>query len=354
MRTPTASPNHQRTQASRKESCRSPASVSTVTPFVAAIAVLKPAAPAVSATTVRTRSSCGAEATPHDRGADDRLERVSDRDPRRDGYRGIARHVRDERAGGNRGPVPHPEDEKSGERDSRGRPDRRDHAMGDVEVDTDLGRADVRAADQDEEPRCDQAPPLHCVRYSGYGGAICASKESTHHRDHRRRAAERRLLRAGPRPAPREEDGQPGRPDRLPPLLRGRARQPRLGHHVLRISGCTSRASRRGHGAQGRLAHRVRGRAGFLGGAAPRRRHRARARGRFAPLRRSRGAGARASVVETDDKALIADHPEIPAEVALQGFDGVRAYSLDPRRAVSSSKRAWASTRPAKGPRATR
>ena len=51
------------------------------------------------------------EATPHDRGADDRLERVSDRDPRRDGYRGIARHVRDERAGGNRGPVPHPEDE---------------------------------------------------------------------------------------------------------------------------------------------------------------------------------------------------------------------------------------------------
>ena len=123
MRTPTASPNHQRTQASRKESCRSPASVSTVTPFVAAIAVLKPAAPAVSATTVRTRSSCGAEAdTPHDRGADDRLERVSDRDPRRDGYRGIARHVRDERAGGNRGPVPRPR-MKGGERDSRRRPD---------------------------------------------------------------------------------------------------------------------------------------------------------------------------------------------------------------------------------------
>ena len=36
------------------------------------------------------------------------------------------------------------------------------------------------------------------------------------------------------------------------------------------------------------------------------------------------------AVVQTDDKALIADHPEIPAEVALQGFDSVRAYSLDP------------------------
>ena len=36
------------------------------------------------------------------------------------------------------------------------------------------------------------------------------------------------------------------------------------------------------------------------------------------------------SVVQTDDQPLIADHPEIPAEVALQGFDGVRAYSLDP------------------------
>jgi glyoxalase family protein len=36
------------------------------------------------------------------------------------------------------------------------------------------------------------------------------------------------------------------------------------------------------------------------------------------------------SVVQTRDKPLIADHPEIPAELALQGFDGVRAFSLDP------------------------
>jgi glyoxalase family protein len=33
-----------------------------------------------------------------------------------------------------------------------------------------------------------------------------------------------------------------------------------------------------------------------------------------------------------DDGPLIADHPEIPAELALQGFDGVRAFSDDPER----------------------
>ncbi len=36
--------------------------------------------------------------------------------------------------------------------------------------------------------------------------------------------------------------------------------------------------------------------------------------------------------VETGDEPLIAAHPEIPAELALQGFDGVRAYSTNPER----------------------
>jgi glyoxalase family protein len=36
------------------------------------------------------------------------------------------------------------------------------------------------------------------------------------------------------------------------------------------------------------------------------------------------------AVVETADAPLVAEHPEIPEEHALQGFDGVRAYSLDP------------------------
>jgi glyoxalase family protein len=38
------------------------------------------------------------------------------------------------------------------------------------------------------------------------------------------------------------------------------------------------------------------------------------------------------AVVETPDEPLIANHPEIPRELVLQGFDGVRAYSSDPDR----------------------
>ena len=37
-------------------------------------------------------------------------------------------------------------------------------------------------------------------------------------------------------------------------------------------------------------------------------------------------------VVETSDEPLIAEHPEIPADVALQGFHAVRAYAVDPDR----------------------
>jgi glyoxalase family protein len=38
------------------------------------------------------------------------------------------------------------------------------------------------------------------------------------------------------------------------------------------------------------------------------------------------------AVVVTKDEPLIAEHPEVPAELALQGFDGVRAFSADPER----------------------
>ena len=38
------------------------------------------------------------------------------------------------------------------------------------------------------------------------------------------------------------------------------------------------------------------------------------------------------AVVETNDAPLVARHPEIPVEHALQGFDGVRAYASDPER----------------------
>jgi glyoxalase family protein len=35
-------------------------------------------------------------------------------------------------------------------------------------------------------------------------------------------------------------------------------------------------------------------------------------------------------VTDVPDEPLIAEHPEVPAEVALQGFDAVRAYSSEP------------------------
>src|ERR1022692_958606 len=38
------------------------------------------------------------------------------------------------------------------------------------------------------------------------------------------------------------------------------------------------------------------------------------------------------AVVNEPDEPLIADHPEIPAELALQGFHAVRAYSDHPER----------------------
>ena len=37
-------------------------------------------------------------------------------------------------------------------------------------------------------------------------------------------------------------------------------------------------------------------------------------------------------VTDVPDEALIAEHPEVPAEHALQGFHAVRAYSSDPER----------------------
>ena len=38
------------------------------------------------------------------------------------------------------------------------------------------------------------------------------------------------------------------------------------------------------------------------------------------------------AVIGTTDEPLIAEHPEVPAELALQGFDGVRAFAADPER----------------------
>ncbi|MGZ4257679.1 MAG: VOC family protein, partial [Gaiellaceae bacterium] len=44
------------------------------------------------------------------------------------------------------------------------------------------------------------------------------------------------------------------------------------------------------------------------------------------------GMGLELAAVESEDEPLIANHPEIPADLALQGFDSVRAYTNDPER----------------------
>jgi glyoxalase family protein len=44
------------------------------------------------------------------------------------------------------------------------------------------------------------------------------------------------------------------------------------------------------------------------------------------------GLGLELAVVATQDEPLVARHPEIPAEHALRGFEGVHAYATDPSR----------------------
>src|SRR6266508_3831071 len=49
------------------------------------------------------------------------------------------------------------------------------------------------------------------------------------------------------------------------------------------------------------------------------------------------GLGLQLAVVDTDDEPLVAEHPEIPFELALRGLDGVRAPTQS--RAAASSRR---------------
>jgi glyoxalase family protein len=42
------------------------------------------------------------------------------------------------------------------------------------------------------------------------------------------------------------------------------------------------------------------------------------------------GLALELAVVETTDEPLVAEHPDIPREHAIQGFDGVRAYTVEP------------------------
>ena len=140
-----------------------------------------------------------------------------------------------------------------------------------------------------------------------------ARRHPPRHRDHRRRPGQRRLLRRRARPATGQEDGQPGRPDRLPPLLRRRAGSGRLRHHLLRVPRRSARAGRGRHGPHDRLAGRLAGRPRLLGGAP-------RAPTGSAPSATTTCSasptpkGSRHELRPSDvgDEPLIAEHPEIP------------------------------------------
>jgi glyoxalase family protein len=47
------------------------------------------------------------------------------------------------------------------------------------------------------------------------------------------------------------------------------------------------------------------------------------------------GLGLELLVVDVPDAPLVAEHPEIPASLAIQGFHGVRAFASDPSRSVA-------------------
>jgi glyoxalase family protein len=56
------------------------------------------------------------------------------------------------------------------------------------------------------------------------------------------------------------------------------------------------------------------------------------------------GLGHELAVRSSGDTPLVAEHPEIPTELAVQGFDGVRAYSSAPRRSAPLLERLLGAT----------
>ena len=158
-----------------------------------------------------------------------------------------------------------------------------------------------------------------------------ARGNSPHHRDHRGRSEQRRLLRGGAGPAAGQEDRQPGQPDRLPPLLRRREGQPGLRPDLLRVPRRAAGPGGRRDGAPDRLAGRLRTRRSTSGrsGSAPTASSPS-ATGEGLRFADPEGLDHELLVVEVADAPLIADHPEVPAELALQGFHAVRAYSAAP------------------------
>ena len=132
---------------------------------------------------------------------------------------------------------------------------------------------------------------------------------------------------ARPRAAAREEDRQPGRPDRLPPLLRRRGGDARA-----RTSPSSSTRTRGPAQAGDGMVHTVVWRVGsadaleFWASGLARRATRSRPTASRSASRIPKACAHELVVAQVPDEPLVAHHPEIPREVALQGFEGVRAY----------------------------
>ena len=159
--------------------------------------------------------------------------------------------------------------------------------------------------------------------------------------------AQRRLLRRHARAADGQEDRQPGRAERLPPLLRRRAGRRGLRHHVLRVPR-RARGPRRAPGwstgSSGGSARPRRSTSGPSGSPPPGSTPSATATACASPT--PRGSSTSSSSPRSHDQPLIADHPEVPAELALQGFHGARAYSADPERSAGAARQRSSSSAP--------
>ena len=165
-------------------------------------------------------------------------------------------------------------------------------------------------------------------------------RRSSRHGDHRRRSAQRRLLHPCSRLAPGREDRQPGRPQRLSPLLRGRACSAWRGPDLFRVSGCKAWPVRGRDGAPDRLARRLPGGARLLGRPARRRRSELRARRRCAALRGLRRARPRARRKHGRGRAARRrTTPRSPPRLPFKGSRACARTATGPRRLPACSNR---------------
>ena len=139
---------------------------------------------------------------------------------------------------------------------------------------------------------------------------------------------ERRVLRRRARAAAGQEDRQLRRARGLPPLLRRRAGLARLDPHLVRVRRRPPGPRGRGHDPHDPARRRLRGVAGLLG-RPPRRQGLRRASAASGSLAFEDYDGLRFELVVADDgnPPLRAEHPEVPAEHAILGVEGARAYA---------------------------